>query len=476
MKTTKIIIRNLFGISEQTLDGKSVEITGSNGVGKTSVIDAVRYALTNQSERDYIIKSGENEGEIIIETDSGLHIGRKKRSNQADYKSVKENGREVPAPESFLRQLFTPLQINPVEFVSLPKQEQNRIILDLIEFEWDLNWIKEQFGEIPSGVDYQQNILQVLNDIQAENGDYFRRRQDINRDIRNKRAFVEDISKDIPEHFQADKWESYDLGEVYAKITEAQKNNSLIDRARLFKDSYDNKVRGYEAEKELELSAERKKIQSERESLTADIERMKAEIKAKSARLDSLEGLYADKAEIAESHFREKLALLEGDMKTADEVLQKSRIDTSEWEEEVKTAEEMKKHLNEYRRMTTMLEEIDVLKEQSEELTRKIELARSLPGTVLESAVIPIEGFSVENGIPLINGLPVSNLSEGEKLSLCVDVALSKPNGLQIILIDGAEKLSDSNREKLYAKCREKGLQFIAARTTNDSELEVRYL
>lgn len=53
MKTTKIIIRNLFGIKETTLDGRSVEITGPKGSGKTSVLDAIRYALTNRSDRDY---------------------------------------------------------------------------------------------------------------------------------------------------------------------------------------------------------------------------------------------------------------------------------------------------------------------------------------------------------------------------------------------------------------------------------------
>lgn len=45
MKTTKIYIKNLFGITEKQLDGKSVEITGKNGSGKTSVLDAIRYAL-----------------------------------------------------------------------------------------------------------------------------------------------------------------------------------------------------------------------------------------------------------------------------------------------------------------------------------------------------------------------------------------------------------------------------------------------
>ena len=136
----------------------------------------------------------------------------------------------------------------------------------------------------------------------------------------------------------------------------------------------------------------------------------------------------------------------------------------------------MKKHLNEYRRMKTLEQDVEALKKESEELTRKIELARELPGKILETATLPVEGLTVENGIPLINGLPVSNLSEGEKLNLCVDVALSKPNNLQIILIDGAEKLSDENRDKLYKKCKDKGLQFVATRTTNDRELEVRYL
>jgi DNA repair exonuclease SbcCD ATPase subunit len=101
MKTSKIIIRNLFGIKEQALDGKSIEITGPKGAGKTSIIDAIRYALTNNSNRDYIVKNGENEGEILIETDTGLSINRKKRTSQADYKSIKENGKDVPKPESF---------------------------------------------------------------------------------------------------------------------------------------------------------------------------------------------------------------------------------------------------------------------------------------------------------------------------------------------------------------------------------------
>lgn len=475
MRITKIKIKNLFGISETELDGRNIELSGSNGTGKTSVIDAIRYALTNQSDRDYIIRNGEKEGEILIEAGAGLYINRKKRTDKADYKSIKEAGREIGSPESMLKTLFTPLQLNPVEFTQMTKAEQNRVILDLIEYDWDLNWIREQFGEIPPDVNYEQNILQVLNDIQSEKGYYFQERQNVNRDIRNNRALIEDISKDIPSGYQADKWEAFDLSAKYHELEKIRQSNDLIMRAKAFKDSFDNKMRGYEAEKEISISSNERAIASERESLKASIERLKAEQFATEEKLKGLDTKLEDKNRVAIAEYETKVAKLQKDIGTANEYIDKPIVDTTALSDEISTAEEMKRHLNEYARLKAKEEETEQLTEVSNEFTRKIELARKLPGEILETATLPVTGLTVENGIPLINGLPVTNLSEGEKLELCVDVALSKPNSLQVILIDGVERLSDSNRDRLYAKCKEKGLQFIATRTTNSDELEINY-
>jgi exonuclease SbcC len=476
MKTSKITIRNLFGIKELELDGRSVEAVGNNGVGKTSIIDAIRYALTNNSERDYIIKNGETEGEILIETDTGLTINRKKRAEQSDYKSIKENGKDVPKPESFLQEIFTPIQLNPVEFTQMSRQEQNRIILDLIEFPWDLNWIREKFGEIPEGVNYEQNILQVLAEIQSEKGKYFQTRQDINRDMRNKRAFIEDIAKDIPQGFDFDKWNSFDLGEKYREIAKIKDDNNKIDRAKAFKQSYDNKLRGLQADRDIAISAEEKLIANERESLTNTIERLKAELKATEEKVAGLGEKLEDKKKVIESQYQEGLAKLNADIGIADEYANKAVVDVTGMQDEINIAEQMKGHLNEYTRMVEMQKDLEELTQKSQSLTDKIELARELPSEILKTATIPVAGLTVKDGIPLINDLPVSNLSEGEKLDLCVDIAISKPSTLQIILLDGTEKLSDQNRDRLYKKCKEKGLQFIATRTTNDNELEVTNL
>lgn len=379
MKISKIKISNLFGIKEQNLDGKSIEITGSNGQGKTSILDAIRYALTNSSERDYIVKKGESEGEILIETDTGLSINRKKRTQSSDYKSIKQNEKEINSPESFLKEIFTPMQLNPVEFTQMSKQEQNRIILDLIEFDWDLNWIKEKFGEIPSGVDYSQNILEVLNEIQSEDGEYYKARQDINRDIRNNRAFISDIADGLPEKYDAEKWEKFNLTEKLKELMTIKEQNARINEAKQFIANYDNKVKGYEAERQIAISAEEKNISIERENLQKEIARLEEQIKADKEKLNNLDNTLQDRKKIANLEYEKKIAALDESIGRAKEFSQKTPVDITEMQAECDLAEKMKSYINEYKRMKEYEKQIEELNIQSQEYTRKIELARNLP-------------------------------------------------------------------------------------------------
>ena len=379
MKISKIKISNLFGIKEQNLDGKSIEITGSNGQGKTSILDAIRYALTNSSERDYIVKKGESEGEILIETDTGLSINRKKRTQSSDYKSIKQNEKEINSPESFLKEIFTPMQLNPVEFTQMSKQEQNRIILDLIEFDWDLNWIKEKFGEIPSGVDYSQNILEVLNEIQSEDGEYYKARQDINRDIRNNRAFISDIADGLPEKYDAEKWEKFNLTEKLKELMTIKEQNARINEAKQFIANYDNKVKGYEAERQIAISAEEKNISIERENLQKEIARLEEQIKGDKEKLNNLDNTLEDRKKIANLEYEKKIAALDESIGRAKEFAQKTPVDVTEMQAECDLAEKMKSYINEYKRMKEYEKQIEELNIQSQEYTSKIELARNLP-------------------------------------------------------------------------------------------------
>lgn len=476
MKITRIKITNLFGIKEYEADGKNRELNGENGTGKTSVIDAIRYALTNKSDREYIVRNGESEGEIIIETDTGLSIDRKARITQTDYKSVKQNGLAVPSPETFLKDIITPLQLSPLEFMGMDKKEQNAIILSMIDYPWNMETIREWFGEIPADVNYDQNILAILNDIQAENGTYYQTRQDLNRDIRAKRAIVTEIGSALPMDYDGGRWENVNLSELYTKIEKIRKSNETIEKAKRLKEGRDNKIRSYEADREIALAALDREITAKGNNIDTELASLRERINSLEKEKASLASTKKDKETVIHSEHKEKIAKYESEVAAYDEYMDQEIQPVDALLKEAETAEKMKSHINEWRRMLALEEEIKGLSGQSASLTEKIEKARTLPGEILETATIPISGLSVKNGIPLINGLPVSNLSEGEKLDLCIDVAIQNPAGLQIILIDGIEKLSTEMRERLYAKCREKGLQFISTRTTDSNDLTVMEL
>lgn len=473
MRITNIKIRNLFGIKEYEQDGSSVELSGTNGIGKTSVIDAIRYALTNKSDRDYIVRKGETEGEILIETDTGLRINRKSRTNQADYKSVKQNGAEIGSPEAFLRDIFTPLQLNPIEFMEMDKKKQNATILDMIEYDWDINKIKEWFGEIPGWVSYDQNILQILDDIQSENGEYFMHRQDINRDIRNKKAFIEEIAEGIPAGYDVEKWKAASTSDIYHEIEQIRSDNRMIEKAQMLKDARDSKTRSFEADKEIAKSALDTEFSNRSHQIEQDILKLNNQIKALQTEQEGLAAKKQDKLALIEQKYKTDVTKYDAEVAEYAPYIGREKKDVSGLVKDAEYMEKMKGHINEYERMIDLQKEVEDLSSESSDLTNKIEKARTLPGEILQNCSIPIDELTVENGVPLINGLPVSNLSEGEKLDLCIDVSIQKPNGLQIILIDGAEKLSAGLREKLYAKCKEKGLQFIATRTTDDTAMTV---
>ena len=475
MKISKLKIENLFGIEQLELDGKSVELTGTNGAGKSSVLDAIRLALTNNSKRKYIVKNGETEGRVLVKLDDGTTIDRKKRTDKSDYKSIKdENGNEINSPETFLKDIFTPLQLEPVEFLSMSEKEQNRILLNLIEFNKDKKeFIQEKFGEIPSWVNYDDSILEILNQLQSKEGQYYQNREDINRQIRNGIAIINDIAKDIPEGYDAEKWRNFTLSDKYEELNKDKEYNAKIDKSIAYKEDYNNKIKQIETIENNTLLQIEKDKSEEKNKITTEMQELKNRIELLQKDLENIDVKYEKTIAETKSETIAEKAKLDENIKVANEWANKEKINTEMLENELKIAEEMKGHLNEYDRMKEMQKKVDDLNVVSESLTNKIELARDLPGIILKEVNIPVKNLTVENGIPLVNGLPVGNLSEGEKLQLCVDVTLSDNNNLKLILIDGTEKLSEENRKKLYEICKEKGLTVIATRTTDNPELNI---
>ena len=455
MKISKITIKQLFGIKEWQGDGKNIELVGDNGTGKTSVIDAIRYALTNSSDREFIVKNGETEGEIYIETDNGLSIDRKARTAMTDYKSVKQNGNVIPSPESFLKTIFTPLQLSPMEFISMDKKTQNATILDMIQYDWNLDTIKEWFGEIPRDVNYEQNILAVLNDIQAENGYYFMHRQDVNRDIRAKKAVIADIGSSLPIDYDGERWEKENLSDLYTEIEKIRKNNETIEKAKRLRDSHDGKIRSFQADKEIKIAALDTEMAQQEKNIESELAQLEERIKALKEKKDGLAGVKADKVKVIQSEYEASVSKYEAEQASYAEYADMETTPIDDLMAKANETEKMKGHINEWRRMLSIQKEVDELQSESNSLTEKIELARSLPGTILETAEIPIEGLTVKDGIAFImSGIGVglgACLSIVYAPTLTRNTASSVGMDVIIAIVFGGMPVSGGARSKIYA-------------------------
>lgn len=257
----------------------------------------------------------------------------------------------------------------------------------------------------------------MLNDIQAENGTYFRSRQDVNRDIKSKKSVVNDIKAALPQDYDGNQWENVNVGALYTQIEKIRKSNEQIEKAKRLKDGYENKLRAIEADRDIALSALNSEMAAKERNIETQLATLKEQINSLEKEKAGLSSVRADREKVIQSEYRESVAKHESTVMSYSEYVDMELQPVDALLKKAEDTEKMKSHINEWRRMLSLQEDIESLTEKSTSYTEKIEKARNLPGEILEKATIPIDGLSVKDGIPLINGLPVSNLSRVRSLT-----------------------------------------------------------
>lgn len=480
MKTIKKLkFRNTLGITELSIEPKLINIIeGRCGAGKTSVLDAINTALSNKNIRADFVRKGETEASMFVELNDGTVIDREKNLEKSDKIKVIADGFQGQ-PETYLKSLFSDNQFRPISFIESTEKEQNKTLLGLVNIEWSKEDVKEWFGEVPNWVDYSQHILNVLGDIQSQRGKYYLTREDINRDIRNKKAIASDIMASIPDNYNAKEWREAKLSELYAEVSKAQEHNNKLDQNKAFIASVEDKVGSIQMKYMTIEQSIKDKANAEMSQVTIDKENLEKRIKMLQ---DELAGM----ANIAQTIKAKALSDIELNGKDRDKEIEVLRaeakalsgnikdepINIKPLEEKAEYAEKMKSYLNEYDNAMTIHKEVDSLVVQSDDLTKKIEKARTLPSELLQKVTSPIEGLSVVDGVPLINGLPIKNLSTGEQLRLAVKIATHLAGDLKVILVDRLESLDEQTQKLFLEECRASGMQFFLTKVS-DTEYNI---
>ena len=110
-------------------DGNLVQITGQNGNGKTSVLDAILWALRGLSSvQGFPIRQGENQarirldlGEIIVTRK--FKLGEKGQTTTS-LEVTSDKGARFPSPQSMIDNLLGALSFDPLAFARMSAKEQ----------------------------------------------------------------------------------------------------------------------------------------------------------------------------------------------------------------------------------------------------------------------------------------------------------------------------------------------------------------
>lgn len=135
---------------------------------------------------------------------------------------------------------------------------------------------------------------------------------------------------------------------------------------------------------------------------------------------------------------------------------------------------DMQSYLREWDRMVDIRDNKLAAKERySNDLTARIDKARELPGELLKTAKMPIEGISVDSeGLIRINNTLIDGLSDGEKLELAMRIAKAQAGELKVICLDKFESLNPKAQKKLLEEMSNDEYQYFVTSTMAD-EFEI---
>lgn len=115
-----------------------VVISGRNGQGKTSVLDAITAALggTNSKQTPKPIREGASASKIVLETED-LIITRTFGASGSRLVVTGKDGIAVGSAQKKLDALLGRLSLDPLAFTQLDERKQRETLLDLVELPFD---------------------------------------------------------------------------------------------------------------------------------------------------------------------------------------------------------------------------------------------------------------------------------------------------------------------------------------------------
>jgi DNA repair ATPase RecN len=151
MKLIKFETQNFKNITaaEVNLQGKSLVVTGGNAQGKTSLIDAIEFAIVGKKRgSDLPVKLGEKKAHTLLETDELIINRTITATGNHVLKVESKDGAEYKKPQAFLDQFYHTIGLTPAKFLELSSEERFEAIMQAIGKYEEYSKLRSEFDDL----------------------------------------------------------------------------------------------------------------------------------------------------------------------------------------------------------------------------------------------------------------------------------------------------------------------------------------
>jgi DNA repair exonuclease SbcCD ATPase subunit len=393
--------------------GDVVEIRGKNGAGKSSVLDAIAYALggTKLCPAEPM-RQGQARGEVTVELEGGLIVTRT-WTKKGSYLEVTINGEKKKSPQAILDELAGRLTFDPLAFTRLEADKQRAQLIELL------------------------GIGDELAKLDAEVERVYANRTEWNREVDRFKAAIQEEGSIPPNTPDAPIGLAQVTAELEAALETTSENEkrreNLIHLERLVNErkAQRDKLDMEETELMRKLDAVRKSIMTTKAAIAEDKENLESERKAVAALVDP------DVAPI-----KAKMANLE---QTNEAVRCKIKV-------------------------KDLRAKLDDAQQQADAHTQILDELKADKAAVLAAAEYPVEGLGFDGDGVTYNGVPFAQCSAGERLRVSTAIAMRLNPKLRVILIRDGSLLDDASLDAIQAAAAQDGYQVWLERVADEGK------
>jgi len=417
MKLDKVQIENIGGIEylEFPMAGSLVEITGDNGVGKTSVLTALRAVF--ESGHDFaVVRLGEKKGRVTLTMDDKTVVQLTITEKQSRVEITAPGGQTVPAPRSFLNELAAGFAFDPTAIIRATPKERTAYLLSAMPITFTPEEITAATGDKVSGAAMPLYPVD-LDYLASYREGVFNQRKALNKTVRDSEGTIASLRQGMPAEDGTDWGAKWKALEEEATDVEVQ----IRDKEREVAEEYTAAVAEYRAQ----IAKLEKRIDEARDARDLNLKKVADVAKPERNRLAT------EKAQAWEhSQAQGKAAGARQTIQTMQDTVRKDSVESE--------------------RLTRVLEALDALRR------RKLD-------------ELPIPGVELKDGEVFVGGVPFEQLNTAQQFALSIRLATLKLGRLPLLVIDHGECFSPETWESFRESARDSKLQIVVARVTSGS-------